>query len=108
MTATAIIMYHGTIDHIGRFRDHYENVHLRLLWNLPGIRRVELHWDEVGEVALVTHLLFDSMIQLTTSLNGQERDKLRADMEQNITPRFHGTVLYAQSERVVFDPPSPS
>jgi len=108
VVATAVIIYQGTISDTGRFRDHYERVHVPLLWHLPGIRRVELDWDDEGEIRLVTHLIFDSKDQLVSSLNGPERDALRVDMEQNLVPLFDGNVLRAESERVVFETRSPS
>lgn len=108
MTATAVIIYQGTISDTERFRDHYEQVHVPLLWNLPGIRRVELDWDDEGEICLVSRLIFDSMDQLVTSLNGPKRDALRTDMEQNLVPLFHGIVLRAEAQRVVFEARTPS
>lgn len=105
MTATAVIIYRGLISDPERFRNHYERVHVPLLWNLDGLRRVELDWDDSGELRLVTHLIFDSLDRLEASMNGPARAELRTDMEQNLVPLFHGTVLRAEAERVVFEPP---
>lgn len=102
MTATALVIYHGTVSDAARFRDHYENVHVPLLWNLPGLRRVDLDWDEEGDVRLVAHLIFDSLEQLRESLRGPARAALKADMETNLAPLFSGSVLRSEAERVVF------
>jgi len=105
VTATAVIIYQGEISDAGRFRNHYERVHVPMLWKLPGIRRIELDWDDSGELRLMTHLIFDSLDQLKRSLNGSARADLRTDMEDNLLPLFHGTVLRAEAERVVFERP---
>lgn len=108
MSATAVIIYQGFLSNPARFRSHYEQVHVPLLWNLDGLRRVELDWDDAGEIRLVTHLIFDSLDRLKASLNGPARAELRVDMEQNLVPHFHGTVLRAEAERIVFEPPERS
>ena len=106
MAVVAIIIYQGTILEPERFRDHYEQVHVPLLWHLPGIRSIELDWDRAGEIRLVSHLIFDTTDELVAALNGPARDPLRVDMEENLIPLFDGHVLRAESQRIVFDAPT--
>ena len=95
MSAAYLVIYDGEPDDPEAFADYYENVHGPMLWGFPGIRDVQIHLRQGGAGPfLVTRLVFDSLGELVEAVEGPYRATTRRDMDENILPRFHGTVRH--------------
>lgn len=99
MSAAYLVIYDGEPDDPEAFTDYYENVHGPLLWGFPGIRDVQVHLRQgVAGPFLVTRLVFDSPAELLEAVEGPYRAVTRRDMDENILPRFRGTVRHVVTQ----------
>ncbi|MET0831165.1 MAG: EthD family reductase [Acidimicrobiia bacterium] len=108
MTAAYLVIYEGEPDDPADFVRYYETVHVPLLWGFPAIRGVEMHVRHEGAGPfLVTRLLFDTVDELRHAVEGPYRPVTRRDMEENILPRFSGTVRHVVADvRPATGPPA--
>ncbi|MGH9053409.1 MAG: EthD family reductase [Acidimicrobiia bacterium] len=99
MSAAYLVIYEGRPHRPEEWLRYYRDVHVPLVWQLPGLRGVELHVGrDGGDVFMVTRLRFDSLDELRRAITSAPRVRTREDMEVHLLPSFEGRVRHQVTE----------
>ena len=110
MTTSYFVLYSGRADEPEPFVERYRSVHVPILREWPGMRRIYLHtpapWTDTHPVrpsglAMAAQMTFDDIASLEQALRSDARARAREDFGR--FPTFHGDVFHQamQTERLL-------
>jgi uncharacterized protein (TIGR02118 family) len=101
VSVSYFVRYDIAVPDLKEFLERYRKVHVPLVTNWPGLRRMVLHtpvdWKDPfpvnrGRAVLMAQLEFDSEEALNRAFASRERAKARDDFKRFMT--FEGTVTH--------------
>jgi uncharacterized protein (TIGR02118 family) len=81
-----MIVGYGAPEDPAAFHRHYDEVHVPLVWTLPGLREYRVSRGDIGSPAgdapyLVASLAWDSAAEMDAALGSPEGARVSADVE---------------------------
>jgi len=101
MSVSCFVRYDIAVSDLKGFLERYRKVHVPLITNWPGLRRMVLHtpleWKDPfpvnrGKAVLMAQLEFDSPEAMNVAFASRERAQAREDFQGFMT--FEGTVTH--------------